>query len=89
MQEVCSTNPKPFLAAGVTLQPQRLYPMYQAVFMRASEKEEILSQFWELGAPFPALGDGGKSHCLLRTWHGALVRLSCTARGETAGQQEV
>lgn len=29
--------------------------------MRTSEKEEILSQFWELGAPFPALGDGGEA----------------------------
>lgn len=63
MAQTPAINPKPFLAAGVT--PQWLCSEYQAAFTGTSEREEILSQAWELGAPFPAPGDGGKAHCPL------------------------
>lgn len=87
-ETLSAINPKPFFAAGVTLQPEGLCSVYQAAFKTTSETEEILSQPWKLGAPSSASGDGGKTHCLLQTWHGAVVRLSCRACGETAGQRE-
>lgn len=48
-------SPEPFLPARVTLQPECLCSVYQPAFVRTSEKEEILSQSWELGTPLPAL----------------------------------
>lgn len=56
-----------------------------AALTGTSEREEILSQAWELGAPSPAPGDGGKAHCPLQSWLGAAARLSRAARGESAG----